>query len=119
MERTTRTEDVDLSLSAIITKENIKFLTKQAKILGVGNAFTKGDQLNISYFFRIDYLSDIDRRLTAILAITKRKDIQITLASVVALNHSKILINEILRKMEELAFLDSRKGMKIEEEKGI
>jgi hypothetical protein len=97
----TRRENVNIKITALVTKKNRRFLENVEKLFKLPHAII-GDVYKIDYNFNLDYLDDINKRFDAIISLMARKDVKIEKISYSELNHGKILIQELLNKLNKM-----------------
>jgi len=98
----TRKENVAFQISVIVTKEN-KELVQEA-LAAVGSSFParEGDTVRIDYSFVIDYLNGINKKFDTIMELLERKDTILESVSLSELNHGKVLIYEMLSRIDKI-----------------
>ena len=108
----TRSEKVGILILVDITKGNKAFLQEVIAALNISpKCMTEGDILQIDYSFGIEYLDGINKKFDLIMDLISRKDVKVESILYAELNHGKILIQEILNKMDKISLnVSKRKG---------
>jgi hypothetical protein len=102
----TREEKVTITLQASVTKASKRMLTAQLKVLGQPLVVKEGDTVAVSYDFAIDYLDGIDKRFQAIFKLLESGHVDIKSVNYRELKHGRILLQDLLRKMDALIFTE-------------
>lgn len=96
-----REEKVSINLFASVTEDSLPFLSTQMELLKQKvRPLRDGDTVQIKYDFDLDYMNGIDKRFEVICNLLQSDSVQIKSVSYSELNHGRILLQDLLNKID-------------------
>ena len=105
----TRKETVKISVEVLADKENLVYLQGLKDTFKLASCVEVDDIFSLDYTFDVSYLNGINRRFELLLDLLNQKNADVKKVSYVELAHGKILLQEILNKIEAVSLAIGKK----------